>query len=139
MDKLKIDCKIKKIEKYSDERGNLVVFLKNCELEKKNKEFGQVYFITFSNKSVIRGNHYHKNWREWFVVVNGKVQAELEDVRNKEHFSIILDANNKNHVRLEIGSFIAHSFKSLSNSASLLNYAEKEWSTEDTFPYELMK
>ena len=138
MNKLKMDCKIRKIEKHSDSRGNLVVFLKNGDLKKENKEFGQVYFITFISKGIVRGNHYHKNWREWFAVVDGIVQAELEDVRNKKHISVILNAEGKDHVRLEIGSYVAHSFKSLSDSASLLNYAEKEWSIEDTFSYKLM-
>lgn len=134
-----MDCKIRKIEKHSDNRGKLVVFLKNRELKKKNKEFGQVYFITFSQKGIVRGNHYHKNWREWFAVVEGKVQAELEDVKSKKRISIILDDKGKDHIRLEIGSYVAHSFKSLSDSASLLNYAEKEWTPEDNFPYILME
>lgn len=139
MKKLKMDCKIRKIEKHSDSRGKLVVFLKSKELKKNNKEFGQVYFITFSRKGIVRGNHYHKNWREWFAVVDGKVQAELEDVRNKKHISVVLDAEGKDYIRLEIGSYVAHSFKSLSDSASLLNYAEKEWIAEDVFSYELME
>jgi UDP-2-acetamido-2,6-beta-L-arabino-hexul-4-ose reductase len=139
MKKLKMDCKIRKIEKHSDSRGKLVVFLKSKELKKNNKEFGQVYFITFSRKGIVRGNHYHKNWREWFAVVDGKVQAELEDVRNKKHISVVLDAEGKDYIRLEIGSYVAHSFKSLSDSASLLNYAEKEWIAEDVFSYKLME
>lgn len=139
MKNFKMDCKIRKIEKHSDNRGKLVVFLKNRELKKNNKEFGQVYFITFSKKGIVRGNHYHKNWREWFAVVDGKVQAELEDVRSKKHISVILDDKGTDHIRLEIGSYVAHSFKSLSDSASLLNYAEKEWTAEDTFPYILME
>lgn len=134
-----MDCKIRKIEKHSDRRGKLVVFLKNQELKKERKEFGQVYFITFSRKGIVRGNHYHKNWREWFAIVDGRTQVELEDVRTKKHQSFILDAENKEQTRLEIGPYIAHGFKSLTDSASLLNYAEKEWSPDDTFSYKLIK
>jgi dTDP-4-dehydrorhamnose 3,5-epimerase-like enzyme len=127
------------MENHPDKRGKLVVFLKNQELKKKNKSFGQIYFITFKKKGIIRGNHYHKNWREWLAIVEGKAQVELENVKTKKHFSIVLDAESDKLIRLEIGPDIAHGFKSLSRTASLLNYAEKEWFPNDTFPYQLLK
>ena len=133
-----MDYRLTKIEKHDDNRGELVVFLRNRELKKDQRELGQVYFITFGRKGVVRGNHYHKAWREWFGVVEGRLQVELEDVRTKKHTSFILNSNDKNYIRLEIGPHIAHSFKSLTKHASLLNYADKEWSAKDTFPYKLM-
>jgi len=133
-----MDYKLTETEKYDDERGKLVVFLKNRNLKKSDKEFGQVYFITFSRKGIVRGNHYHKRWREWFGIVDGRVKIMLEDVRTKEHIRLILSANDQNYSRLEIGPYIAHTFKSLTNNAILLNYADKEWFSKDTFPYKLM-
>ena len=135
---VKMDYMVSKVEKYSDQRGDLVVFLKNKDLQTLRDSFGQIYFITFTSKGIIRGNHYHKNWREWFTIVEGEVLIKLEDVRNKENVTIVLSSNNKEHLRLEIGPYIAHSFKSLSESASLLNYADKEWLEKDTFYYKLM-
>lgn len=133
-----MDYKLEKIEKYNDKRGKLVVFLKNNDLGKNYKKFGQIYFITFDRKGVIRGNHYHKEWREWFGVVEGKLQVELEDIKTKEHISLVLNSEDKNYIRLEIGPYIVHSFKSLTKHASLLNYADKEWFPNDTFLYKLM-
>lgn len=134
-----MDYFIEKVEKNIDGRGELVVFLKNGELPSHRKKFGQIYFITFNGKSVIRGNHFHKKWREWFGIVTGSAIVKLEDVITKEHVSLKLDAGHKTYIRLEIGPNIAHAFKSLSSSVSLLNYGDKEWSAKDSHPYVLIK
>ena len=52
-----MDYKVEHFEKFNDERGELVVFLRNRNLEKKYKEFGQIYFVTFNRKGIIRANH----------------------------------------------------------------------------------
>ena len=134
-----MDYKIDIIEKHDDRRGHLVVFLKNSNLESKFKEFGQIYFVTFNKLGMIRGNHYHKKWREWFGVVNGRLEVILKDMDTGEVFRTIIDAGSDKYTRLEIGPNIAHSFKNLSNEASLLNYTDTEWSPNDTFPEELSK
>lgn len=134
-----MDYKIEYFEKFNDKRGQLVVFLRNIDLDKKYKEFGQIYFVTFDKENAIRGNHYHKKWREWFGVVSGKLQVKLMDVKTKEIKRLVLNANSNKYIRLEIGPNIVHAFKSMTPSAALLNYTDKEWSAEDTFPYEIMK
>lgn len=118
--------------------GELVVFLKKSGLNPQRREFGQIYFITFAGKGVVRGNHYHKKWREWFGVVHGKVRAELEHTETKERVSLILSADHQTYTRLEIGPNVAHAFVSLSSSASLLNYADDEWSAGDRYEYALL-
>lgn len=134
-----MDFKIEKFNAYDDERGRLVVFLRNRDLDKKTKRFGQIYFVTFEKKGVVRGNHYHKKIREWFGIVNGKVKVVLVDLKTNERKEMILNANSKKYLRLEIGPNIAHGFKSLSDSVSLLNYTDKEWLATDVFPMELIK
>jgi len=134
-----MDYKIEHFEKFNDKRGQLVVFLKNRDLKKKFKNFGQIYFVTFEKKGIIRANHYHKKLREWFGVVNGKVKVNLVDVKTTERKEMILDGNSKKYVRLEIGPNIAHGFKSVSDSVSLLNYTDREWLAEDVFPMEVIK
>ena len=129
-----MDFKIDKFEKHSDERGHLVVFLQNSRLSKKDKEFGQIYFVTFEKPGVIRGNHYHKKWREWFGVVTGRVQVVLTDTRTNESKNLIIESHSDEYVRLEIGPYIAHAFINLSKHAALLNYANGEWHDRDTFP-----
>ncbi len=128
-----MNYKIEKFTKFSDKRGDLIVFLKNSELKKTQKKFGQIYFVTFSNKGVVRGNHYHKKWREWFGIVHGKLEVALKDMITGEKTNFVLDSDQDKYLRLEIGPNIAHAFKSISETAALLNYANSPWSNDDDF------
>lgn len=134
-----MDYKIERFEKFNDERGQLVVFLRNRNLDKKSKKFGQIYFVTFEKKGVIRGNHYHKTLKEWFGVIKGKLQVVLVDVKTGEKKEIVLDGNSKKYVRLEIGTNVIHGFKSLSEFVSLVNYTDKEWNENDVIRVEVIK
>lgn len=134
-----MDYKIEHFHKFNDKRGQLVVFLRNKDLEKRFKNFGQIYFVTFDKKGTVRGNHYHKKVREWFGVVNGKVKVVLVDVKNNKKKEIILNGDSKDYIRLEIGPSIAHGFKSISNSVTLLNYTDKQWSKTDITKMEVVR
>jgi len=134
-----MDYKILEFEKHNDERGQLVVFLRNSQLAESQKEFGQIYFVTFEKAGVVRGNHYHKKWREWFGVVAGRLEVVLKDVGTGDQVKLILDAaDEKKYIRLEIGPGIAHAFRSLSDYAALINYGDKEWSADDSIRYNLI-
>lgn len=133
-----MDYKIEHFNTFDDKRGRLVVFLNRSSLEKKHLDFGQIYFVTFEKKGIVRGNHYHKTWQEWFGVVIGKVQVKLRDINSKEEVDLILDAKEQEYMRLMIGPMIAHAFKNLSSYSALLNYADKEWKKEDSFPCKIL-
>ncbi len=133
-----MDYKIEKFQKFSDERGDLIVFLRESQLVDAKKKFGQIYFVTFNKKNIIRGNHYHKKWHEWFGIVTGKVHVYLKDVRTNRTKNFILDAKKDHYKRLEIGPYIAHAFKSISSQAALLNYADSEWYSQDSIHYKLI-
>lgn len=134
-----MEYKIDQFDKFSDKRGDLIVFLQQNVLPLHKKKFGQIYFVTFSKKGVVRGNHYHKKWTEWFGIVEGKLEVILEDVNTKERKNFIFDSKENKYTRLTIGPNVIHAFRSLSNYAALLNYADSEWSESDTFHVELMK
>jgi len=133
-----MNFKLKKFRKFSDKRGDLIVFLQESELGKAKKQFGQIYFVTFNKKGIVRGNHYHKKWYEWFGIVAGKVEVILKDMKTGEIERMILDADHDMYVRLEIGPNTAHSFKSLTDYAALLNYADSEWSKQDSISHSLL-
>lgn len=133
-----MDYRLDHINKFNDYRGQLVVFLKNCELTHPYKDFGQIYFVTFDREGVIRGNHYHKRWREWFGVVSGRLEVVLRDLSSEEQVALELDGDLDDYVRLEIGPNIVHAFRSLTPTAALLNYTDKEWSSDDTFPFNII-
>lgn len=134
-----MDYKVDFIEKHDDQRGHLVVFLKNSDLKDNFKSFGQIYFVTFDKVNVVRGNHYHRKWREWFGVVTGKLEVVLKDIITGEIVKLTIDGQADKYCRLEIGPNIAHAFRNLSQEASLLNYTDTEWSPDDTFIEELIK
>jgi dTDP-4-dehydrorhamnose 3,5-epimerase-like enzyme len=125
-----MDYEIIHLRKHDDQRGYLVEFLKGNELSNNNKQFGQIYFVTFSRKGIVRGNHYHSQTEEWFGVVYGSVSVVLEDIITKKRKSFTLHYSEDEFVRLSIGKGIAHAFKSLTDSAILLDYANKPYDPE---------
>ena len=133
----KLDFKVSKFKSFSDKRGKLIVFLKESELLDAKKKFGQIYFVTFNKKGVVRGNHYHKKWHEWFGIIEGKVKVIIEDVKTKQRKHIILSAERDKYVRIETGPYIAHAIISLTKHASLLSYANSEWNDKDTHHYKI--
>lgn len=133
-----MDCRISLFEKHNDKRGDLVVFLKNLDLKKGKTKFGQIYFVTFNKKGIVRGNHYHKKWREWFGIVEGKVQILLEDIRTNEKKTFILNSKGRKYQRLEVGPYVAHTIRSIASYSSIINYADDIWSKKDTYYYKLL-
>ena len=127
-----MDFNISTLTKHTDQRGYLVEFLKNDELQGSNKNFGQIYYVTFNKDNIVRGNHYHTKTEEWFGVVHGSLLVVLEDVKTKERKSFELHSSKDEFIRLSIGKEIAHAFKCLSESAILLDYANKEYEPEYT-------
>ena len=134
----KLDFKITKFKSYSDKRRKLIVFLREKELHTAKKRFGQIYFVTFAKKGIVRGNHYHKNCHEWFGIVEGKVKVIVEDVRTKKRKQVTLSAEKDKYVRIETGPYIAHAIVSLTKRASLLSYADTEWNNKDTHHYKII-
>ena len=130
-----MDYQISKVKKFRDHRGDLIVFLAAKDLSARRRVFGQIYFITFDGKGVVRGNHYHKEWREWFGIVTGAVRVTLEDMRTGEKKSLVLSADHRYFNRLEIGPYVAHAFKSLTPVAALLNYGDEQWSANDRYEH----
>lgn len=135
-----VDYELIEAPKHNDERGSLVDFLKRDELEEEYIKFGQMYYVTFDKPEAIRGNHFHKEKDEWFVVGSGTVKVTLEDVETKLRASFILDGDGKNYTRLRIKPNIAHSFKNITENAIMINYASKPYSKEnpDTYDYKLV-
>ena len=133
-----MDFKIEKVERHDDSRGELIILLQKKDLPKKNQTFGEIFYITFAKKGTVRANHYHKNWREWFVVVSGRIKVELEDIKTKKRLTKIIDTNSNLIERLEIGPNVAHAFKAETSNACLLNYSNLPWKKKDVIPYILI-
>jgi len=139
--KSKLDFKLEKSTRRRDKRGFLVDFLKADELEESDKQFGQIYFVTFEKSKAVRGNHYHENKKEWFVVGQGKVLVILEDVKTKKRETFTLDGNDDIYERLFVGEGVAHAFTNLTPFAYVINYCNKPYHHDqpDSSFYELIK
>ena len=124
------------IQPIVDDRGRLVLFLQNDQIQ-GSREFGQLYFVTFEKKGVTRGNHYHKKCDEWFGIVSGRVKVLLEDIKTHEQTTHILDANDEEYMRLHIAPAVAHTIISLSSHAVLISYANRQWTPDDTYDYQI--
>ena len=133
-----MDVRIDEFEVHEDDRGRLVVFQRHRDLPDDLRTFGQIYFVTFDRPGVVRGNHYHRRWREWFGVVSGQLEVALRDVRSGEERKLLLDSDEDRYSRLEVGPWVAHAFRCVTDSAALLNYADHEWCPADRFPHVLL-
>lgn len=136
-----MDYKLVPSTRRRDKRGYLVDFLKADELKGEDKLFGQMYYIIFERPGAVRGNHYHKNKKEWFVVAKGRVQIILEHVKTKERKMLTLDGYKDEYIRLEIGPNIAHAFTNLTRTAMMVNYCNKPYHHDnpDSEPYILIE
>lgn len=133
-----MDFKIRKLKTISDSRGDLVVCLKGNDFVKKKRAFGQLYIVTFKKRNIVRGNHYHKKIREWFVITAGSVEVFLKDIKNGNRKKFILEFGKDMNKAIEVGPYIAHSIMSLSKHAMVLNYSDGPWSESDSFEYKLV-
>jgi dTDP-4-dehydrorhamnose 3,5-epimerase-like enzyme len=122
-----VEWEITYCEKHSDGRGYLVEFLKGSEIDSRFEKFGQIYFVTFEKRGVVRGNHYHTRFYEWFGIGQGVLDVVLEDVRTKRRVNFTLSGEDKRFARLHIGPYIAHAFKSLSETAVLFDYCNEQY------------
>ena len=135
-----IAYKTKKATRRRDSRGFLLDFLKRDELEKGDRTIGQIYLVTFEKKGVVRGNHFHKTKKEWFVAIKGKLKVVLENIKTKEKAEFVLNGDSDDYERVYVDKNIAHSFKSLSDEAMMINYCNKPYHFDnpDTHRYILL-
>lgn len=124
---------------FKDSRGILVEFINELDLEKNHLPFGQVYYLSFEGKGIVRGNHYHLHSSEAFCVVYGEVEIIIEDIETKERISKVLKANNMEVFKIYIGPKVAHVIKSLSDFAMLISYSSVVYdpNDEDKYFYEI--
>ena len=104
----KIKYEIKELEMHSDERGWFLEMFKRNELDKDIRQVS-----TASLKpGVVKGNYYHLNKKEWFLVIGGKAEFYLVDSETKEKIRFKLNPEKPRVVT--IFPKIAHAVKNIS-------------------------
>ncbi len=124
--------KIKELKIHSDERGWLVEMLKRNEIKEDIK---QIYVATIK-PGYVRGNHYHLKRIEWFMIIKGKVEFCLEDIKTKER--VCLKLSSKKPEVITVFPKIAHAVKNIGKETSYLVSAQNTIynpQDPDTFPY----
>ncbi len=123
-----------KLEKKEDARGSLVQN-ESTEIRNRMKHF----FVSTSKKGVIRGQHYHTEKVEWFLVIKGRARIYFEDINTHEKDSVELVETNPQVV--EVPVLIAHSIENIGTEEMILLAIVNEpldKNNPDTFPYKVI-
>lgn len=136
-----MDIDVTKLKSHTVKNGKLVEFIAVEDTTRHNKKFGHLFFVTFDNKKIIRGNHFHKKHHEYYIALSGKVKVILKDIETNKKKTILLSAEKGIYKRLRIGPHIAHAAFSVTPKAELLAYYGDPYNPKktDTYPYELVK
>lgn len=105
--------KILPLQIRKDERGQLI----QNEYPKIFKEIKH-FFIADLNPGVTRGNHYHHNKKEWFLVIEGKIKISIKNIKTNKKKIII--ANGSDPKLIEINPNTVHSFKNIGKEKATL-------------------
>lgn len=136
-----MDIDVVKLKAHTAKQGKLVEFIAVQDVERHHRKFGHLFFVTFENKKVIRGNHYHKKHHEYYIVLSGKIKVLLRDLVTNKKKTLSLHSEKGIYKRLRIGPNIAHAAYSLTPKAALLAYYGDPYNPKklDTYPYHLIK
>jgi len=103
----KIKYKVEELKPYSDKRGWFAEMLKEPELEKRIKQVS----VASTKPGQVRGNHYHLNKTEWFMVVGGTAEFCLVDSTTEE--KVCFRLSGKNPKVITVFPKIAHAIKNI--------------------------
>lgn len=106
---------------FNDERGSLIQLV--------HKGYEQVNVLK-TNKGVYRGGHYHKESRELFYVVSGRVEVTL--VKSDDECKMVFKEGDC----FQIEPYVVHSMYFPSDCVMVAMYdkcVEKENGTKDIF------
>lgn len=122
------------LKKSSDERGWLI------QSEHKEISESMKYFlVSFSKPGAIRGNHYHKRKREWFSILQGKVELYLYDLKTKEKGTYIISSEKMEFVEMEPN--VAHAIKNIGKQELIFfEVIDEPFDPQDpdTYPYKII-
>ena len=98
--------KVTPLDKKIDARGWLI------ENESSAIRDSMKHFLVSASKpGAIRGQHYHRKKKEWFIVVKGEAEVVFEDINTKESARIVV--NGEEPKVIETSPFVAHAFKNI--------------------------
>ncbi len=117
------DCKIIKLPKFSDSRGNLTFIEKSTLIP---FDIRRVYYLYQVPKNSQRGAHGHIELEQLVIAINGSFDIELDDASNKKSYH--LDSPDQG---LYITNGIWRDIKSFSDNAVCLVLASLIYNEND--------
>ena len=119
------------VTSFDDHRGSLWKLIQ-AEFN-KDFSFGETY-LTFTKPNHWRGGHFHKNFREWFIVLQGNAFFRFYNLRTKDTLEIKI--SSKDGLRIEVAPGVGHSFRNQGKEVLMvLAITDKCFDTENTDTY----
>jgi glycosyltransferase involved in cell wall biosynthesis/dTDP-4-dehydrorhamnose 3,5-epimerase-like enzyme len=120
-----------KQKRVEDERGFVQKVLTESQYNGTVPR-GEVY-VTSAKQGESKGNHYHMNMGEWFTVVQGEGQLDIQDPESGETMSLPLGVSDPRTVYVPAG--IAHAVTNKGKDVLIcIAWAEREHDPSDVFP-----
>jgi dTDP-4-dehydrorhamnose 3,5-epimerase-like enzyme len=121
----------------ADARGWLLKVIDGSEAHLP-KEVGEVYLVV-AMPGETRGNHYHLETSEWFIVISGTAILLLGDPSSAERSRLVLTGTAPTTVYVPCG--IAHAFQNPEQATEpiwVIAYADRQYDPGDTIPFPLV-
>ncbi len=147
------DVIIKKIEKYSDERGYLSELFRMDDLKGYKPEMA---YISYTNSGVVRGPHEHKFQSDLFIFLGpGSFRLYLWDRRENSETngkSLEIEVGDLNPCLVLVPPGVVHGYKCISETPAMsLNFPDKlyrgqgkveevdeiRWEEDENSPYKI--
>lgn len=119
------DCKIIKLPKISDPRGNLSFIESNRHIP---FEIKRVYYLYDVPGGESRGGHAHKNLQQLIIAMNGSFDVLLDDGISKKKVML-----NRSYKGLYINNMIWRELDNFSSGAVCVVLASDYYTEEDYF------
>lgn len=120
---------------HQDKRGWLV------ENEVGKARTSMKHFLVSTSKpGEVRGQHYHKRKREWFLVIQGEGRIVFQDIATGENFFV--DVTEKTPQMVEIPPLIAHAIINTGKKKMIMFGVINEplnRSDPDTYPFTVVR
>lgn len=122
------------LNKHANERG-LLVQNDYPELFEHIKHF----MVSYTEPGVIRGNHYHKHKREWFLVIEGTMDLHIMNLETQKREQYTISSSQPELVIMEPN--VVHAFCNIGSEKliflGLVNETFDE-SNPDTYSYKIL-
>ncbi|MBI5449592.1 WxcM-like domain-containing protein [Candidatus Gottesmanbacteria bacterium] len=76
------------------------------------------FFVSYSKKGVVRGQHFHTKKQEWFLIIKGKAKISFEDLKTHEREEVVVSGDKPTMVAVPAG--VAHKLENIGQGEMFL-------------------